>query len=640
MSPHAEAALAAFEHATSLLAVSEGPEHVLRALNASARAVYGDRTGLPLATVFPDGVAHEVVALADEVYRTGQQQVRDEVRLPLPADDAPESVREVYLRLALSPTLDADGVVRGLIAEATDITESVYRRRAADARSADVQRRYDAAAQTLVTLQDALLPEGLPLVHGLELAARYLLTEDGASAGGDWFDAIALADGRTVLVVGDVVGHGVRASVVMGELRTLFDERVRADGDVLAALELLEGRARRIPVARAATVCVAVLDPASRTMQYCTAGHPPPLVVTAGGDARYLPLSGAAPLGSGREFTMAEVSLGVGDVVVIYSDGLVERPGRSSGQNTVDLARTVGDLVRDHTGAEPGDDPLVEQVGRRTGERRSRDSGVDDDVSLVAAQVVDSAPDLEVCVPAFPDALRVVRHELGGWLAAYRVDQLDELALQHAVGELVSNVVEHAYGDDVQRMEATVTVRGRLAPGGSLELEVCDRGSWRPPPQAGGRGRGLAMAEGFADELEVSHDEVGTVVRLRHWAKIPVSLLTSSRRARPRVGDDPLQVTGDEPLMRVSGPLDAQTADEFRHRLAHASRGGTKEVHLDLGGVGVLASAGVQVLYDAGAGDPDSRIVLVAPMGSPAQHVLGLVQLPYTTSLPEDPASR
>ncbi|WP_122818093.1 SpoIIE family protein phosphatase [Nocardioides pantholopis] len=633
-----EPAAAAFEYATSALALAEGPELVLTAQNFAARTAYGDRTGLPLGAAFPSAVTSGVVELASEVYRTGSAQVRDELRLELPgAGPIPDLPGEVFVRLSLSPTLAADGSVDGVLLETSDVTASVYAKRAADARSADAKRGFDAAADTLVVLQDALLPEGLPVVPRLQLAARYLLAEDGPTAGGDWFDAMALADGRTVLVVGDAVGHGVRASVVMGELRTLFEERVRVDGDVLGALDLLERRARRVAAARAATVCVAIVDADRRAMRYCTAGHPPPLLVGEDGEARYLPLTGGAPLGSGQPFPMAEVPLSPGDTLVLYSDGLVQRPGRSTGQNTLDLAQTVARLVR----AAPEDrcgETLVELIARETVEQLSLVGGVEDDVSLVAAQVVEPIPDLAMTMPAFPDALRAVRHNVADWLASHHIDELDELALQHAVGELVSNVVEHAYPPDADRDTATVTVSGRLRPDGAVELTVTDRGRWRPAPAAGGRGRGLAMAQGFADELEISDRAEGTTVCVRHWPRVAVSLLTSSGPRRPslRAGSDSLVVSGDGPVVAVSGALDGRTADELRHRLGQVSRGGTKTVHLDLSDVLVLASAGVQVLYEAGAGLPRSPLVLVAPAGSVAQHVLELVQLPYLTQVPDD----
>jgi len=631
-----EAALAAFEHAPGLLAVAEGPDLVLTAMNADSRAVFGDLRGRPAAEAFPGPAGAPIVARAQEVVASGVPFIAEEWRVP-------GSTADAFYRCVLSPWRDEEGRVRGVIAQGNDRTESAHRRAAsaAAARTREAQARTDAATEVLVTLQDALLPDGLPIVPGLSLAARYLLAEDGASAGGDWFDVLALPDGRTVLVVGDVVGHGVRASVVMGELRTLFEERVRLDGDVVAALETLERRAHRVAAARSATLAVAVVSADRRTLHYCTAGHPPPLVSSAAGETTYLPGSGAAPLGAGHPFVLQEHALSEGDVVLLYSDGLVERPGRSASQNTLDLAHLVGRVV----GAAPqaDDESLVECVARRTVEDLTRAGGMEDDVTLLAAQVVAVPAPLELVLPAFPDTLRVVRHSLTAWLDSVGVGRLDELALQHAVGELVSNAVEHAYPPDVSRAEAVVAVRGDLLPGGAIELSVRDHGRWRAPGAERGRGRGLAMARGFADELHVSHDEQGTTVRLRYWPSTEAGLLTSTAAPGRSNGHEPMVMEADEGRVALRGAVDQRSADEFRRRLAHATRGGTREVWIDLSGVTLLASAGVQTLFEVlePADDRgDGRVRLVAPMGSPAQHVLDLVRLPYVTERAAEHPSR
>ncbi|WP_194288947.1 MULTISPECIES: SpoIIE family protein phosphatase [unclassified Nocardioides] len=631
-----EAALAAFEHAPGLLAVAEGPDLVVTAMNAGSRAAFGDLRGRPAADVFPGPAGEPIVARAREVVASGVPFVAEEWRVPGATTDA-------FYRCVLSPWLDEDGRVRGVIAQGDDRTEAAHRRAAsaAAARSKEAQGRTEAATAVLVTLQDALLPDGLPIVPGLSLAARYLLAEDGASAGGDWFDVLALPDGCTVMVVGDVVGHGVQAAVVMGELRTLFEERVRLDGDVVAALEVLDRRARRVAAARSATLCVAVVSADRRTLHYCTAGHPPPLVASASGETTYLPGSGAAPLGAGWPFVLQEHPLAEGDLVLLYSDGLVERPGRSTSQNTLDLAQLVHSVVTEDPATEGV--TLAERVARRTAEDLTRSGGMEDDVTLLAAQVVEVPKPLELVLPAFPDTLRVVRHSLSEWLAAVRVGQLDELALQHAVGELVSNAVEHAYQPDVSRAEALVIVRGVLQPGGTIEISVRDHGQWRVPGAEGGRGRGLAMARGFADELHVSHDEQGTTVWLRYWPSTEAGLLTSSAAPGQHRGHEPMVMEAAEDHVVLRGAVDQRSIDEFRRRLAHATRGGTREVWIDLSGVTLLASAGVQTLFEvlAPADDGDSgRVRLVAPMGSPAQHVLDLVRLPYVTDAGADQRQR
>jgi serine phosphatase RsbU (regulator of sigma subunit)/anti-sigma regulatory factor (Ser/Thr protein kinase)/anti-anti-sigma regulatory factor len=465
-------------------------------------------------------------------------------------------------------------------------------------------------------LQDALLPKGLPVPQGVEVAARYLLAGGGAGAGGDWFDAIALPDGRVVAVVGDVVGQGVVASAVMGGLRALFEERVRADGDVAAALELLDRRAARLEEARASTVCTCVVDPGAGVLEYVTAGHPPPVLVTTADGPTYLPPTGAGPLGSGAPFPAARHRLAEGDLLLLYSDGLVERPGRTPAQNTVDLLGVVGDSAR-ATSAERA----VERVCRQTLEALADGGGYADDVSLLALQVVPSLPPLELELPAVPDSVLVVRTEVERWLARPRASAIDRLAVLHAVGELVENTIEHAYAS----VDAAhpLSVRIRLMPDGQAELTVADRGRWREPGSTH-RGRGLAMARSFLDGLDVEHDEYGTRACGRHRLSRPAAVLRgpASLARGPRQARGRIAVVGDH--LHLSGPVDVRSADELRSALARASLGGVRAVTVDLGGVEVLSSAAVQALYDARAA---GRVVLVAPIGSPAQRVLDLVGL-------------
>ncbi|SDD68901.1 SpoIIE family protein phosphatase [Nocardioides lianchengensis] len=629
-----DSVLAAFERAPSLLAVCEGPDLVITALNDAARQVYGDRVGQPVAEALQAPDTERIRDWTEQTFRTGRPVVDQVWRVAAVEGDDVDG----WLSFSMVPSRAGDGTVRGVVTQAVDVTERELFRIRAEQQVQDLQHRLDLARDNLVDLHDALLPEGLPLAPGVELAARYLLAEDGARAGGDWFDAIALPDGRIVVVVGDVVGHGVRATVVMGELRTLFEERVRPDGDLVAALELLERRAGRVPQARAATVCAALIDPEAGTLTYCTAGHPPPLVVSAAGGATYLPVTGSGALGSGLPFVLAEHRLAVDDIVLLYSDGLVERPGRSPGENTLDLARVAADAVRQE---EPGGgERVVQRLARAAVEQLTASSGYDDDITVLAVRRVRLPEPLQMTVPAFPDTLRAVRQNLGDWLADLGVGQIDELALQHAVGELVSNSVEHAYEPERSRQEAIVSVTACLVPGGLVEIEVADRGTWRRPGPAGGRGRGLAMASGFTDDLHVTHDAHGTRAVLRQRPSTPVDLLKGTATAAV-VTSAPMEMEHDGTIVRLRGTLDHRSADELRRRLSHATRGGTIGVVVDLGGVTHLGSAGVQVLYDEmiPGRDDGSGLTLVAPAGSPAQHVLELVRLPYASDHEVPPAT-
>ena len=623
---------AAFEHTPVMLGVVAGPDLRMMALNASARALVGDPGAGATLDGWPGLDRQELEERCREVLETGRRFVSRERRVDPAPRGGPHA--EVYLDIMLSPLVGEDGSVRAVVGTARDVSARVRARRAAGSPATESAQRQHVSAELLVELQDALLPKGLPVPQGAQLAARYVLAEDRTATGGDWFDAIPLADGRVVTLAGDVVGHGLEASVVMGELKTLFEERVRQDGDLVAALELLDQRAVREPAARAATVCATALDPASGALAYCTAGHPPPLVVAAAsGRASFLPASGAGPLGSGLPFTVVDHRLEVGDLLLLYSDGLVERPGAS--RNSLELARVAEEAFR---GARPargaGEEQVVDRVCRHTVEVMTQLLGHRDDIVVLAMQRVPPVAPLDVVFPTFPDTLRVVRAEVEDWLAPLHVSVLDQVAVQHAVGELVSNVIEHAYPGRAGK-DRPVCLTAELLPDGFVRLGVTDQGRWRHESPSPGRGRGLAMVTGFMDHFMFEHDGSGSRATIRHRLSRPAPVLMGRQGAPARAATGAFALTREDAFVHVTGIVDDRSAGELRRGIATATRGGTAGVVVDLGGVTMLASAGVQVLYEElAAGGLPSVVRLVAPMGSPAQHVLDVVRLPYQTELP------
>ena len=236
------------------------------------------------------------------------------------------------------------------------------------------------AADLVAYVQDAMLPDSLPVPQGAAVAARYLLADDAAAAGGDWFDAIVLDDGRVVACVGDVVGAGLDAASAMGELRAVFGDRVRDRGDLGATLRALDRRTRWAPEGRGATLCAAILDPGTGDLEYCTAGHPPPIVVDEAGRASYLPATGAAALGATEGgFPTATHRLRVGEVVLLYSDGLTDRPGSSPARGPVQLVRALSGAIAE--GKPDASEPLVDRVCRDVIDAFTGRSGYRDDVA-------------------------------------------------------------------------------------------------------------------------------------------------------------------------------------------------------------------------------------------------------------------
>ncbi|MGH3414413.1 MAG: SpoIIE family protein phosphatase [Marmoricola sp.] len=619
-----ETALAGFDQAAVVVAVLEGPDHRVAVLNRAARQMAGGRDlfGHPIREVPPELAPRELLPRYDEVYRTGTPFMAQEWRIDRPGPDG--RTRPEYLTFMLLPWRDADGEIAGVIAQGYDVTEEVRDRVLA-------YHRAEEAEDLVTSMQDALLPGTLPLLPGLDIAARYLIASEEGASGGDWFDAVLRPGGRVALVVGDVVGHGVTASAVMGQLRAVLHAQLLGEGDLAGAFGVLESFARNNPDAHAATICVVELDVATGSVDYCTAGHPPPLVVTGSGEYRFLAPTGAGPLATGGGFTVAREQLRPDDLVLLYTDGAVERPGRTVAQNIGELARVAGDSTIGRVGQGRGRGHAVERVCEVTLEVLTRISGYADDITLLAAQRVPRIAPLSLRLDAEPGVEARVRAELDTWLGALDVRLLDSIVAQHAVGELVSNVVDHAYRD---RAPGPVEVEAHVDATGRLVATVADAGRWRDPdPEPSARGNGLALARGLADELAVVPGPEGTRAVLRHRLARPAEMMADrsphADRGRP-AATPPYSVKTRHGGLTVTGPLDPDNVEDLRGEVLAAGHGGAGPVRIDLVGVTHLGSAAVQMLHELRR--DGVALTLLAPAGSVAQHVLELVRLPYRST--------
>lgn len=213
---NAEVVRAAFDAMPTMMAVLEGPEHRLVAANRVWRTLV-DRPFLdqPAREVLPDIAGQQLFELLDNVYASGEPVTAREWRIQFQTEQGEPF--EVFLDFTLAPWLWDDGRVRGVLVSQADVTERVRQRQAEQARTAEAERRYEAARDVVAELQQVLLPTGLPVLPQASVAARYLVAARDQAAGGDWFDAVALPGGALALVVGDIVGHGVAASAAMGQ---------------------------------------------------------------------------------------------------------------------------------------------------------------------------------------------------------------------------------------------------------------------------------------------------------------------------------------------------------------------------------------------------------------------------------------
>jgi PAS domain S-box-containing protein len=215
------------------------------------------------------------------------------------------------------------------------VAEELGRQLAAGLANADRSAWDHAVAQAL---QRAMLPDALPWIAGLDLAARYLPSTVGLDVGGDWYDVFALGDGRVGLAVGDVVGHNLAAASVMGQVRNLLRGYAVDKTDPAAVLNATGTALDRLLPDALATVVYAVLDIAAGQLSYASAGHPPPAYVTPGGEVSYLDADPDAMLGLGGGFTTRYRRLAPGSTLLFYTDGLIEDRHRDLGEGLAWLA--------------------------------------------------------------------------------------------------------------------------------------------------------------------------------------------------------------------------------------------------------------------------------------------------------------
>ncbi len=380
--------------------------------------------------------------------------------------------------------------------------------------------RYESERTIAETLQQSVLPEALPEVAGVTFAARYLPGTAGVDVGGDWYDAFALADGTIGLVVGDVVGKGVRAAATMGQLRNYLRAFASEHDDPAEVVRLVSRMVEALAEAPFATLVYLVLDVPARTCRYVAAGHPPPLVVDPVRGARYLEGGRTLPLGVDSDFPIeaADAVLEPGATVVLYTDGLVERRDATLDEGLARVRETAA-------GIDAGPDTLVDHVLRDV----FADAERDDDVAMLAARLEPLPTDvLELTLPADRYGLTRMRASLDAWLGELGAGADVRHDVLLAAWEACANAVEHAQGP----AGGTFNVNADRD-GDRVRLRVADTGRWRS--LGGGdeeRGFGLPLMRGLMDRVDVVHAAGGTVVVLER------RIGTDGADARDRVFDE------------------------------------------------------------------------------------------------------
>jgi anti-sigma regulatory factor (Ser/Thr protein kinase)/putative methionine-R-sulfoxide reductase with GAF domain len=365
----------------------------------------------------------------------------------------------------------------------------------------DRARLNEQAHEIAATLQRSLLPSSIPEVPGLELATRYQPGADGAQVGGDLYDVVPYSDGRVGLAIGDVVGRGIEAASLMGQIRNSLRAYAMEDDRPEQVVERLNLLMHHWQQDRIATLSYLVLDPRNGHITFATAGHLPPLVLGPDGNATYLEGGEFVPLGvlPFGGYTAGEAVIKPGSMVLLYTDGLVEERGMSIDDGLERLREAIERAPED---ADAMCDFLLDEVPLH--------GAAGDDVAILATRLVPvDMTKLELRLPAEPESLALMRRTLERWLGAIGVPEEIAYELKVACGEACMNAVEHAYPPG----DAVFVVRA-LNLGGNVEIEVRDFGFWRPPRAGTDRGRGLELMKRLTDSMKVVPGSEGTTVHL------------------------------------------------------------------------------------------------------------------------------
>ena len=535
------------------------------------------------------------------------------------------------------------------------------------AQACERARLYEQEHRVAETLQHAFLPAALPQIPGVTLDAAYRPGVRDTALGGDWYDVFQLPDGRVALSIGDVVGHGLRAAIVMGQVRqsiraaALEDSRpsrvLRRANEVLRLTYSLEGMA---------TALFGIFTPATSTFTYAAAGHPAPALIGVDREPEIL-MSGGVPLGYiGVEDPPSHtLTLPAGTLLAFYTDGLTE-----TARDPVAGEAALIDALRREI-ATPSTNHAAAIVERVLGARDATD-----DIAVITLSVHEvPLEEFELTLPAEPASAPLMRQALRKLIAAIGSDEQEAAAITVATGEAVNNAIEHAYG----AASGVVRIRARHD-GTHLHVDVEDEGTWRPGRAPDGGGHGLSLMRALVDSVDVITSPTGTRVSLTTairasrplpvWARVEVddapSRATAPNGAAPPAGtkaggprpggpgDDrrprPTEPAGGDPaaedvphrpatfeiaelnhipVVAVSGDLDMTGSDLFRDTLERAARTESTAVVVSLAGASYLDSHSIRTLFQFGRRLATNRrcLVLAVPPALPFDRVLRVAGL-------------
>jgi serine phosphatase RsbU (regulator of sigma subunit)/anti-sigma regulatory factor (Ser/Thr protein kinase) len=438
----------------------------------------------------------------------------------------------------LRSVIDAVRDLAGRPIKVYGIVQDVTARETSRAKLAEVEQQLREQQQNLAAehrlaadLQQIILPIPATPIHlpGLQVAVRYLPAERASRVGGDWYHATATDDGHVLLAVGDVAGHGIHAATTMARLRhalaALSIITTTEPAELLAHLNLLLYAGGSTTAT--ATAVILRYHPATGRLVWAQAGHPPALRTRNGDTVRldrpHGPLLGALRKASYRSATG---HLNPGDLLLLYTDGLIEHRRQTTAEGFDPVIRTLNDVS-----SAPGEPSLTEVLGR------FRSANPDDDTCILVARPPSGAASIRGGPPGPPAGpvdrrpappagggsivrhftvtdLVALRHEVEGFAVAHGLADPALYRFVVAVNELTTNAVRH--GGGAGRLEVWHS-------GDLLHCRVTDTGSGiplgprrntEPPPPYAVNGRGLFLARQNAHSFHIDSRDAGTTVSL------------------------------------------------------------------------------------------------------------------------------
>jgi CheY-like chemotaxis protein/anti-sigma regulatory factor (Ser/Thr protein kinase) len=352
-------------------------------------------------------------------------------------------------------------------------------------------------ASVASSLQRALMPGRLPAVEGLTLSVAYAPAAREEQIGGDWYDALALPDGRIMLSVGEIAGVGLEASVAMSALRAAIRAAARDDPRPSAILAKANAVLLHEHHDRRATALVAILEPLSLDVTIASAGHVAPAIADPRGEITHPAVSGCLLGGDANaQYDDIEFRLEPGSSMLLYTNGLIEGHDGAAAPSRLESALLA---------CTSANDDLAGAVYRTL----LGDEGPVNDVAVLAVTASATLDRLDLTLPAEPANAGRARTAIARFLnGAGMADRVGDLLV--AAGEAIGNAIEHAY----RGQSGALRVRGR-ATVDSVTVEIRDFGAWHNDVAVEGRGFGLPLMRAFADVVEVERTPFGTRVELQ-----------------------------------------------------------------------------------------------------------------------------